>query len=80
MHPKSHEIKMYLTPKEIFEKYPELNTKFNWNNSDLGVFMKNKLVTGYYSRNKRVTMIDENSLLRLIKYVNATLEEQLLIL
>lgn len=71
---------MYLTPKEIFEKYPELNTKFNWNNSDLGVFMKNKLVTGYYSRNKRVTMIEENSLLRLIRYVNTTLEEQILTL
>lgn len=73
-------MKMYLTPKEIFEKYPELNTKFNWNNSDLGVFMKNKLVTGYYSRNKRVTMIEENSLLRLIRYVNTLLEEQILTL
>lgn len=73
-------MKMYLTPKEIFEKYPELNTKFNWNNSDLGVFMKNKLVTGYYNRNKRVTMIEENSLLRLIRYVNTLLEEQILTL
>ena len=73
-------MKMYLTPKEIFEKYPELNAKFNWNNSDLGVFMKSKLVTGYYSRNKRVTMIEENSLLRLIRYVNTTLQEQILTL
>lgn len=72
--------KMYLTPKEIFEKYPDLKIKFNWTQSDIGVFMRNKLLSGYYSRNKRASMIEESSLLNLIKYVNGLLEEQILIL
>lgn len=72
--------KIYLTPKEIFAKYPDLKTKFNWTQSDIGLMMRNKLLSGYYSRNKRATMIEENSLLALIKYVNALLEEQILIL
>lgn len=70
----------YLTPTEVFEKYPDLQQKLNWSNSDLGVFMKSKLVIGYYNRNKRVTLIEENSLIRLIKFVNSTLEDQLLII
>jgi hypothetical protein len=70
----------YLTPTEIFEKYPDLQQKLNWSNSDLGIFMKSKLVVGYYNRNKRVTLIEENSLIRLIKFVNSTIEDQLLII
>lgn len=71
--------KIYLTPKEVFAKYPDLKIKFNWTESDIGVFMRNKLLSGYYSRNKRASMIEENSLLNLIKYVNGVLEEQILI-
>ena len=73
-------IKSYLTPKEIFEKYPDLKLKFNWTQSDIGLFMRNKLLSGYYSRNKRTSMIDESSLLNMIRYVNGVLEEQILIL
>jgi hypothetical protein len=73
-------MKIFLTPTEIFKKYPELQEKLNWTNSDLGIFMKSKLVIGYYNRNKRVTMIEENSLIQLIKFVNASIEEQLLII
>jgi hypothetical protein len=72
--------KIYLTPKEIFEKYPELKIKFNWTQSDIGLMMRNKLLSGYYSRNKRASMIEESSLLNLIKYVNSLLEDQILIL
>lgn len=72
--------KIYLTPKEIFAKYPDLKSKFNWTQSDIGLFMRNKLLSGYYSRNKRTSMIEEISLLNLIKYVNGLLEEQILIL
>lgn len=70
----------YLTPKEIFEKYPDLKLKFNWTKSDIGIFMRNKLLSGYYSRNKRASMIEETSLLKMIQYVNGLLEEQILIL
>lgn len=72
--------KIYLTPKEVFEKYPDLKIKFNWTQSDIGLMMRSKLLSGYYSRNKRASMIEENSLLNLIKYVNGLLEEQILIL
>ena len=72
--------KHFLTPKEVFEKYPDLTIKFNWTQSDVGAFMRNKLLSGYYSRNKRSSMIEENSLIRLIQYVNSSLEEQLVIL
>ena len=72
--------KDYLTPKEIFEKYPDLTIKFNWTKNDIGAFVRNKLLSGYYSRNKRASMIEESSLVRLIEYVNNTLEEQILIL
>jgi hypothetical protein len=71
---------IYLTPKEIFAKYPDLKIKFNWTQSDIGLMMRNKLLSGYYSRNKRASMIEENSLLNLIRYVNGLLEEQILIL
>lgn len=71
---------IYLTPKEIFEKYPDLKIKFNWTQSDIGLMMRNKLLSGYYSRNKRTSMIEESSLLNLIKYVNSLLEDQILIL
>jgi hypothetical protein len=66
----------FLTPTQIFEKYPELKFKLNWTNSDLGFFMRCKLLVGYYSRNKRVSMIDESSLLRLVHHVNATFDNQ----
>ncbi len=72
--------KIYLTPKEIVEKYPDLTFKFNWTESDIGFFMRTKLLSGYYSKNKRASMIEENSLLNLIKYVNCLLEDQILIL
>jgi hypothetical protein len=71
---------IYLTPKEIFAKYPDLKIKFNWTQSDIGLMMRNKLLSGYYSRNKRASMIEESSLLNLIRYVNGLLEEQILIL
>ena len=72
--------KQFLSIKEIFIKYPELRTNFYWTKSDIGLLMKSKLLSGYYSRNKRSSMIEENSLIRLIQYVNRSLDEQLVIL
>ena len=66
----------YLTPSEIIEKYPELKYKLNWNTNELGVFLKCKLITGYYDRTKRIAMIDEDSLKTLVEYTNQIIEGQ----
>ncbi len=66
----------YLTPKEIFSKYPELKTKLNWSKSDLGHLVRSKLLIGYYNRNRRSSMIEEGSLQELIQFINSSLETQ----
>jgi hypothetical protein len=69
---------MYLTPTQLMEKYPDVHHKLNWTASDIGTLMRSKLITGYYSRNKRVTMVEECSLLHLIAFANTVLDHQLL--
>lgn len=65
-----------MTPTEIFKKYPELQTKLNWSKSDIGHLMRCKLLIGYYNRNNRVSMIEESSLMRLVAFINGSLENQ----
>ena len=69
-------MSLYLNPEEIMQKYPELETKLGWSKSDLGVFLRNKVLHGYYSRNKKKSLIDEQSLLELISFINKNLEAQ----
>lgn len=66
----------YLTPIEVLEKYPILNLKYNWGTLDLGTMLKCKILDGHYDRSKRVGVIKESSLLRLINYINDSIEEQ----
>ena len=66
----------FLNPDEIMYKYPELEQKLGWSKSDLGVMLRGKVLGGYYSRNKKRSLIDEQSLLRLISFINKNLEEQ----
>jgi hypothetical protein len=73
-------MNLHLTTSELFEKYPELKTRFNWNKRNISFFMRSKLLIGYYNRNKRITMIKESSLLELIEFAKETINEQLLIL
>lgn len=65
-----------MTAAEILKKYPDLANKLQWNSADLGHFMRCKLVNGYYNRNKRVSMIEEASLLRVVGFINAGMEER----
>jgi hypothetical protein len=58
----------HLTPTEILIKYPELQSQLKWRKDMFSFFLKNKLLNGYYNRNKRMTMINESSLLRLIDF------------
>lgn len=66
----------YLNPEEIMQKYPDLEAKLNWSKSDLGLFLRHKLVSGYYNRNKKKSLIEESSLLKLIAFANQNLEAQ----
>ena len=58
------------------QKYPELEQKLGWSKSDLGVMLRGKVLGGYYSRNKKRSLIDEQSLLMLIAFINKNLEAQ----
>ena len=67
---------VYLTPSEVIEKYPELERKFGWSSKELGVFLKNKLLQGYYNHSSRRSMIKEDSLRKLIRFANEQIDNQ----
>jgi hypothetical protein len=59
----------YLSTTDLLKKYPEIIFRFNWTKKHLGFFMRNKILTGFYIRNKRTTMILESSLLELMQFM-----------
>ena len=63
-----------LTPGELIEKYPSI--KNIWQAYDLGQLLKMGLLKG--SRNKTMTLIDESSLMLLIKYRNDLTKTQII--
>ena len=65
-----------LSAAEILKKYPDLQNKLQWGINDIGFFLRNKLLRGYYSRNQRKSLIDETSMLQLIAFANKNLEDQ----
>lgn len=69
-------VEIYLTPNEVLEKYPILNLKYNWGTLDLGTMLKCKILDGHYDRSKRVGVIKESSLLKLVEYINDAIEDQ----
>jgi len=69
-----------LSPSEIIEKYPVLETKLNIGASEIGLFLKCKLLSGFYDRTRRVAMIEEQSVIDLVQYINQKIEEQKIIL
>lgn len=70
----------YLTPSEIIEKYPVLENKLNIGASEIGLFLKCKLLIGFYDRTKRVAMIEEQSVIDLVNYINKKIDDQKIIL
>ena len=64
-----------LTPAEIMEKYPDLKEKLNWGEKELGLFLKCKLLDGFYDRQRRVSFINEKSLIRLTEFTNDNLDK-----
>lgn len=67
-------MKKYLTAKEIFEKYPRIEKDLRWGKRDLVHFTKIKILEGRHHRNKQISVIDENSLLSLLNYMNSAPE------
>ena len=65
----------YLTPTEIFNKYPQLQQKLNWSKRDIGTLIRCHLLVGYHHHTKRVSMTQERSLVELIKFVNESFDE-----
>lgn len=65
-----------ITPKEALDKFPDLQSKLNCKTQDIGVFLRCRLLRGYYDGKKRVAMIEEQSLMDLIKFANDSLDKQ----
>lgn len=65
-----------LTPEEILDTYPELQSKLNWRKQDIGIFLRCRLLRGYYDSKKRVSVIDEKSLIELLEFANNNLDKQ----
>ena len=66
----------YLSPSEIVEKHPSLQNKLNIGASEIGLFLKCKILIGFYDRTKRIAMIEEQSVIDLVNYINNKIEEQ----
>lgn len=66
----------YFTPAELIEKYPDVMEKFHWSPRELGLFLKCKILVGYYDRRKRSALIKESSLIELVQYANQVIEGQ----
>ena len=70
----------YLTPAQLIEKFPDLEQKFGWTAKDIGLFLKNKLLQGYYNHSSRKSMIKEDSLKKLIRFANEQIDNQKVII
>ena len=70
----------YLSPTEVIKKYPELKHKHNWNVSLVSYLLQCNLLKGYYDRAKKTPLVEENSVLQLIGYLNNSIEEQKVII
>ena len=65
-----------MTPSEILEVIPELESKFGWTNKHLGIFFKSKLLFGHYDTGNRVAMINIKSVNQLVEFTNDMLDNQ----
>lgn len=66
----------YLNPTELVTKYPDVEAKFNWSKREVGMFVRCKLVDGYFDRRRRTSLIKESSFVDLIKHANSLIDGQ----
>ena len=69
------DAKEHLTVDQVFDKYPELGSTFNWGVSSLSNFVKCHLLHGQYLPSVGL-VVREESLMRLIDFVNQRFEDQ----
>ena len=67
--------KIYLTPAQVIEKYPEL-VGFGWSAKEIGMILKSRLLDGYYNHSLRKSMIEEDSIGKLVGFANDLIETQ----
>jgi hypothetical protein len=63
------------TPKEILELHPMLSTKYGWTESVLGVLFKAHILWGNYDSSRRTCMIDDTSVVKLINFLNQSMDD-----
>jgi hypothetical protein len=70
-------MNLHLSSNELFEKYPELKTRFKWTSRNLNYFFKSRLLIGYYNQRRQKVLIDEDSVLKLMEHTQSSIEEEL---
>jgi hypothetical protein len=69
----------YLTPLEALDRYPQLSSIHGMSEHTLGLLLKHHVLWGMYDSGKRMPLIQEDSLLYFIDYLNTALEKQRII-
>lgn len=63
-------VEEYLTPREVLAKYPQLEEVHGITDHTLGTLLKVHLLWGRYESGKRHALIREDSVLRLIRFLD----------
>lgn len=67
---------VYLTPGEAIERFPHLVITHGIDARVLGVLLKHHVLWGHYNSGDNVAMIQEDSLLYFIDFLNSQLDRQ----
>ena len=67
---------VYLTPKEAIERFPQLVVTHGIDARILGILLKHHILWGHYNTSDNVAMIQEDSLLYFIDFLNSLLARQ----
>lgn len=66
----------YLTPDEAIRQYPQLTAVHGITKETLGLLLKHHVLWGRYESGKRLALIQEDSLICFIDYLNSLLDKQ----
>jgi len=60
----------FLTAEELLAKYPQVITLANWDASKIGIFLSSGLLRGKKNGTENKHLIQENSFVELVRYLN----------
>ncbi|MCC6447159.1 MAG: hypothetical protein IT215_00545 [Chitinophagaceae bacterium] len=69
--------KTFYTPSEVVEKIPMLK-RIGWTPQRIGTLLSLKLIKGDSIRSKKISRLDKDSLLRLLKIRNEIVGEEII--